>query len=248
MRAKEHIKRIVERLAGAHIYPDWAIPRGWDLFRDIASDLPRLPIRVVFDVGANAGQSAIKFLSGFPAATIYSFEPSDITFRKLESALRCHRRVQAIQLALGASSGEARLVHEGTSMMFRLLDDTEDAQPSTIEQVKLSTVDDFCRQRGIERIDFLKVDTEGRDLEVLHGARRMLQDQRIALVQVEAGMNPRNRRHIAIEAFKRFLEPRGYFLFGIYGQWPETPTRQPHLRCSDPVFVSEQAISIHTGS
>ena len=56
------------------------------------------------------------------------------------------------------------------------------------ENVKVITLDKFCAEQNIERINDLKVDTEGSDLDVLLGANEMLTNQKIDLVQVEAGL------------------------------------------------------------
>jgi hypothetical protein len=87
----------------------------------------------------------------------------------------------------------------------------------------------------------MKIDTEGYDLHVLRGARGMLADQKIDLVQVEAGISPENVRHVRLEAMKSYLEERDYFLFGFYDQVPEWPTGRPHLRRANAVFISRRA-------
>ena len=51
--------------------------------------------------------------------------------------------------------------------------------------VDVTTIDNYCRDYGIERIDILKSDTQGFDLEVLKGASRLLDQHRIHLVYVE---------------------------------------------------------------
>jgi hypothetical protein len=51
--------------------------------------------------------------------------------------------------------------------------------------VDVETVDHFCEEHQIRRIDILKSDTEGYDLEVLNGARGMLQSGSVRLVYFE---------------------------------------------------------------
>ncbi len=80
-----------------------------------------------------------------------------------------------------------------------------------------------------------QVDTEGSDLEVLMGFHNMIGAQRIDLIQVEAAMNPFNKRHVDFASFCGYLEVCNYCLFGIYNQIRETRGR-PMLRKSSPVF------------
>ncbi len=185
---------------------------------------------VIFDVGANVGQSAARFLTWFPEATIYCFEPSAQSVTELRK--RLGGRVRSFAIALGSHAGQARLAHTGKSETFRISDAGE-------EDVAVQTVDLFCQEQGIERIDFLKVDTEGHDLEVLRGAESMLRQGKIAAVQVEAGMNPENDLHVAFDILKRHLEDRGFRLFAVYDQVQEWPTRKRHLRRTNPLFIHE---------
>lgn len=51
--------------------------------------------------------------------------------------------------------------------------------------VKVSTIDRYCADKKIERIDLLKSDTQGFELEVLKGARHMLVERRVGAIYVE---------------------------------------------------------------
>jgi hypothetical protein len=84
------------------------------------------------------------------------------------------------------------------------------------------------------QIDFLKVDTEGYDLKVLEGAERLLRSGAVAFIQVEAGMNPHNVKHVPLEVLKMHLEGRGYTLFALSSRLPNRAanrvcdSRMPH--------------------
>jgi len=73
----------VERLTASHIYR--ILPRGINFAVDIQSTFPGYKIKTIFDVGANVGQSAKKFLVQFPGSHIYCFEPVTDTFRLLSN-------------------------------------------------------------------------------------------------------------------------------------------------------------------
>ena len=51
----------------------------------------------------------------------------------------------------------------------------------------MTIVDQFCEENGVARIQFLKIDTEGQEMEVLQGASRMIQEGRIDFIQFEFG-------------------------------------------------------------
>jgi FkbM family methyltransferase len=228
-----HVKRLVERLADVRILRE--VPGGMSLGADLARWLPRLEVTVVFDVGANTGQSAGVFAATFPSAIVHSFEPARAIFDQLVANVGGHPRVRCHRLAFGSAAGERDfVVHKVLSHLARA-GEAPDGHP--VEKVRVALLSDFCRQEGIDRIGFLKIDTEGHDFEVLRGADDMLRDGRIDLVQVEAGMNPHNGLHVPMERFKSHMEERGYLLFGIYGQTHEW-SGEPQLRRADLTFLS----------
>lgn len=220
-------------------------PHGVDLIADIKTRLQNYCVSVIFDVGANVGSSAQQYLNGFPEATIYCFEPVAATYQQLQTNVGSAARVRCFQQAIGATAGAGTMVLQGTSDIFYLAEATQrqakhaDAPRETVE---LETIDRVCAAQGIERINLLKIDTEGADLDVLAGAQRMVAEQRIDLVEVEAGMNPGNTWHVPLERFKTYFEARGYFLFGFYDQFYEWPTDEPHLRRANAVFIATHVI------
>ena len=247
MGVKHELKVLFEKLTRTHVYRD--LPRGTNLFDDLREWLPNLRVETVFDVGANVGQSARKYLNEFPGSQIYCFEPVGENFKKLQESLSGQDRVQCFKLALSSAKGTGEMVLAGNSQMFFLSRDvpgTPSQSSLRLEEVPVETLDGFCRDRNIDRISFLKIDTEGNDLEVLKGAEELLSLQKIDVVEVEAGMNGRNERHVPFGDFTAFLEARNYSLFGVYDQAHEWPTREPHHRRSNPVFISEQTIRGNT--
>src|SRR5262249_16852532 len=236
------IRRISQSLSGKPV--NSALPRGVSLRMDVARLLPRLRVDIIFDVGANVGQSTMAYLRQFPSAKIYCFEPVAETFCSLQENVGSHETVCTFRLAFGASQGKGTMVLDGSSDRFYLLPATnrELVRDVRLEQVEIQTLDAFCLRHGVDRINYLKIDTEGADLQVLKGAKRMLAQHSIDIVQVEAGMNRGNKSHVPFVAFVDFFDPNDYFLFGIYEQMHEWPRKEPPLRRTNPVFVSKSVI------
>jgi FkbM family methyltransferase len=235
--------RLIEKITGTHVYQ--VVPHGIDLVQDIARRLPVFQAEIVFDVGANIGQSAKKYLDWFPKSKIYCFEPVKDTFYELQKNFKGNDHIHCFQLAFGASKRKGEMVLQGTPDIFFLLDSTKSDLVNTEvvkEKVDVETLDEFCSERQIDHISFLKIDTEGGDLDVLRGSENMLSKQTIDMVEVEAGMNCKNERHVPFETLKQYLESKKYFLFGIYEQVNERFAKEPHLRRANPVFISEQMI------
>lgn len=241
---KGALKKLAERLTGTHILR--SLPRGVDVFNDIATALPTYRIDIVFDVGANLGQSAKTYLSRLPSAHIFCFEPISVTFDQLVQTFKDNNQVHCFQCALGSSQGMGQMLSQGTSSMNHLLDVSEiENIEEAVENVEIQKLDQFCDSYRINHINYLKIDTEGNDLEVLKGAAKMLAEQRIDLVEVEAGINPDNKYHVPLSVLKDYLELHSYYLFGFYEQMNEWPTQEPHLRRTNPVFISRHMIEMH---
>jgi FkbM family methyltransferase len=224
--------RLADLLIAARLLP---YKFGTDPLLDIKKKLPCQTIRVIFDVGANRGDTAIAFRRNYPSATIYCFEPNP-DLSKILFGLGTGVEVHTI--AMSSKAGKAGFDRsKGTSDLFSLTGDV------SAEIVKLDTVDNFCLTKSISHIDFLKIDTEGHDLEVLRGAIRMLSDARIDVVQAEVSMNPENKLHIGFLEVQNFLQQFGYRIFGIYEQINEWPTSEPNLRRTNVVYISRQVMN-----
>jgi len=192
---------------------------------------------VVFDVGANEGDSALRFRAAFPKATVYSFEPVHGTFEDLKRNVGGDDLIKPYQLALGSKDGDATIYLTGDTYTNSLVKPDRSVGS---EVVKVRTLDGFTSENGIERIDLLKIDTEGLDLEVLKGAHKKLSSGRVAFVLVEVGFHPGDARHVLFDDVRSFLVPMGFAVFGIYDQQPEW-SGENRLRFANACFCNESA-------
>lgn len=208
--------------------------------RLIARRVPKWRAEVVFDVGANIGQSARSFVQSWPEARIHCFEPVPSSFAKLTETARNLPQVTLHNLGFGRHSGTAEMTNLPQSVQNRIVA-PGDSQPT--QTVQILRGDAFCDDHGIRRISYLKIDTEGHDLEVLKGFGRML--KRVDFVQVEAGMNPYNKTHVPFEALTSFLTKRGFLLFHIFEQMMEFKKGgRPALRRCNPVYINASLVDL----
>lgn len=211
-------KRAIERIGGCRVYRN-TLPHGVDCFVDISKRFGREGIRVVLDVGANIGQSAIDFSREFPQAEIYCFEPVESTYRELEAATHSLPRVHTFNVGMGKESGEA-VIHVSAESTFSSI--KVSLPEDHTESIQLETIADFATSHGLTTIDFLKIDTEGYDLEVLAGAIPYLEQQKVHFIFAECQPSAHSERFVSLSALEEFLNGFGYRLFGIYDQrFPE---------------------------
>lgn len=151
------------------------------------------PVKTFFDVGANVGQTAAAAREAFPSARIFSFEPHPATFQRLHSAIPASALFSAHHLAFSDKEGIATFYEyatdgEGTninSLVPNARFPTQRGYKANQITVPCSTIDDFCADNSVERIDVLKMDTEGSEMFVLKGAQETLRNGRVGLILTE---------------------------------------------------------------
>lgn len=143
---------------------------------------------VVFDVGANVGDWTVEALKINERAEYHLFEPSPTTFELLRKR-SFPTSVILNNVGLGDKDGETELFVFGEGLGANSLYDRTgtDAVEQRRERVRITTIDTYCSHFGIGWIDFLKIDVEGHELQVLKGAATMLREQRIGVIQFEYG-------------------------------------------------------------
>lgn len=139
------------------------------------------------DVGANVGTWSKRFLDSMPSdGSGLLFEPSTESANRARALLSQYElRVEFVEAAVGEASGDAEFYAEPqfgeTSSIVKGFSRSD----AVTRTVRVTTLDSEFEARGIEYVDFLKVDAEGSDLKVLKGARHALEDQRIGIFQFE---------------------------------------------------------------
>jgi FkbM family methyltransferase len=137
------------------------------------------PGSLFVDVGANVGLYTIWCIES--GAEVIALEPSRIARERLLSNLKLNGyRAEVVPAALGETEGTLRLTSELDNQNHLLLSGDSDGVES--EVVTVLTLDELA---GDRTIDGLKVDVEGAELLVMKGARRLLEERRIKLIQLE---------------------------------------------------------------
>lgn len=130
---------------------------------------------VVLDIGANHGYFTIlcSQLVG-PRGIVYAFEPEPANYQLLAKTLLANdfKNVQAVKLAVSSRSGIEKLFTEEAYLGTHSL---EKKGAGDFIEVDLTSVDDFMKLNQVERVDFVKIDVEGHEVEVLKGMTEAMQ-------------------------------------------------------------------------
>jgi FkbM family methyltransferase len=149
---------------------------------------------VFFDVGANIGNYSKTLSAFFPKSQIFAFEPNPNTFKTLQKNSKGNN-IKIFQFGFGSQN-----MHE---KMYTYKDDPQSEHASIFKEYKnvinevlakketlsfdieIRTIDSFCEEMGIEHIDFIKIDTEGYEYEVIKGSGKLLKENKIGIIQFE---------------------------------------------------------------
>lgn len=155
------------------------------------------PRSIVMDVGGHAGQMTKLFAGLAHKGQVYTFEPGSYAFSILSKtkALKCLSNVTLINQGLSSVPGEVVLqvpLKRSGSMGFgisHIVENDESASsPSFRETITVTTLDAFVKSQNLERLDFIKIDVEGHELEVLKGGLETFKNLKPSLmIEVNGG-------------------------------------------------------------
>jgi FkbM family methyltransferase len=141
--------------------------------------------KTIVDAGANVGFSAVYFAERFPDAQIVAIEPERSNFEMLRRNVAPFRNVTCLRKALVGSPRTVPIVDAGEGFWgFQAAAPGESVRRPVVDEVEGITVLDVMRQSGWDRIDLLKVDIEGSEVEVFDTARGWIDDVDIIVVEL----------------------------------------------------------------
>lgn len=213
------VKKLINQTTGYWLHKLNDLPVGADLFIDIHRKINYPSLDVLFDVGANIGQTRKYFRFHKPSAKIYSFEPVQATYQQLKEGAAGDANCVLENMALGDSTGEKtiRLFDGDLTVLNSLRDEVmNNAANAREETIRIDTLDRYCSVNNIQKIDLLKIDTEGFEINVLRGAEQMLQSGNISFVYCETGFQKTNERNTYFPDLTEYLSNHDYYFFGLY--------------------------------
>jgi len=200
--------------------------------------------RIIFDIGANAGIYSLASLAVRPDAVIHAFEPTPEIAERLRQTAMHNNLSQLLvhEAAVSSEDGRATLIRArgefGTNegMNYIVAGFSERA-----ESVTITTLDRFCRDESIERIDLMKLDIQGHEHLALTGAQNLLKAGLIGMIFMELNWNRSDGELCPATHSVRLLKDAGY-QFSEPSKSPIWREAGDWLRAHDDILASPVAL------
>ena len=163
----------------------------------------RLPANAtIIDAGGNVGISAVWFLAHYPDAAMHVFEPAEDNVRFLARNIANFPKAELFQKGIGAETGTMNLLHGEFAGMHSLLPGlAEEGAP--VEQIEVVTLADHMAAHGIDKIDLLKLDIEGSEMDAIRGLGDRIRDVNVIVGEVHEAL-------IDVDTFYKALTDAGF--------------------------------------
>lgn len=215
-------------------------PRGVSWPFDIQRFLGTRSLGVLFDVGANTGQTLKTLIAHAPDAEIYCFEPAATTFRHLEAKFGGRRRIHLFNFALGAEAGRLALQLGDDSELNTLVSRGAGGAPDSTQMTEVTTVDAIVAAHGISHVDLLKLDVQGWEMEVMKGATELITNHNLIFVFAEVAFRSDQNEMQQFVGLHGHLEKCGFVLCGFYDLMRYGP-RKEFVLFANALYVHPEA-------
>lgn len=140
--------------------------------------------KTVFDVGANKGNWTDVALGLWPEAHYHLVDPIPSLVENLRRKYQERQNVQVHQYGMSGKSGEL-CFEENTEISSHSRSVTTQSAGANAHIVRVVTLPELCKEAGVNRIEFLKLDAEGHDIGICFGMKQMLEHRAIEVFQFE---------------------------------------------------------------
>ncbi len=167
----------------------------------------------------------VTYVEMFPTAQVYSFEPFFGSFEQLRTNMINYPNVHVYNIGLSDRRGRQHFYSNTYAPTNSLLEPSAAADDTwgkgvvraqALVECEFTTLDEFIEENNIPSIDILKMDVQGSETKVLNGAKRALQDERIALIYSEVITMPTYKDQPKLWEILRAFDEYGMALHNVY--------------------------------
>jgi len=200
---------------------------------------------VYVDGGAHDGQMARRFLKRFPGLRVHAFEPNADLFPRLQANL-VGVPGERHPLALSSETRALKMFINDSPMTSSVLPRNENSERyfdavtrvREVRQLQATSLDDWFDRSGLKRVDILKLDLQGYELEALRGAVGVLR-RGVSCIYIEVNFVPFYEGSATFGEIDVFMRSQGYKLFNLYNTCTHLPGGD--IGSGDALYVPDPA-------
>jgi len=183
---------------------------------------------VIFDIGANVGLLTKSYRNKYPTAIIHAFEPHPEAFKSLCERFANDPLVITNNCGVADKSGvlQFNIANQSESSSFVSFSNdspyVKGIGLNTLDTINVSvtSIDNYCKEKNILHIDFMKLDVQGYESKVLQGAEIMLSNKSIYTIQTEIVLRNFYETSSSFYEIEACLVPYGFTLRSIFDIYP----------------------------
>jgi FkbM family methyltransferase len=178
--------------------------------------LPENPI--ILEAGAHKGKDTVEMARLWPAGTIHAFEPVPSLLEKLENTARKFKNVHCYQLALGTKAGKEVLylssgASDGSSSLLTPKEHLTIFPTVYFDEklpVNTTTLDEWAEMYKIPKVDFMWLDLQGMELNVLKSGKKILST--VTAIYTEVSSIEAYKDQVLYSDLKDWLMSDGFYI------------------------------------
>ena len=190
---------------------------------------------VIFDIGANIGMFSLSYASLYKSSKIFSFEPVSSIFKELKNNINLNlnlkKQIQTFNFGLSIENIDMSLSIPSAKQHHRYANDEINCGLYSVHgsgknqvNAKFITMDNFMTgENSPNSVDFIKIDVEGHEFEVLKGGERTISKFK-PIIFMEFNELTRSLSVHSVKSYEDFFKQHNYSLFGLEYGWKEKLT------------------------
>lgn len=184
---------------------------------------PGLDVKWIMDVGANVGDVAVAALKSYANAQVICFEPVKSTFDVLTKRIEpFSRRCHLFNFALSDTekTGTINITsHHGANSISPQASFHQDCNPHVREigkeHIRLIRLDDCAAKLPSQKIDIMKIDVEGHEINVLKGGVNFISNNVDVIIIEISFMRDHSPNDQAVFEIFSLLKVAGFYLVNV---------------------------------
>lgn len=205
--------------------------RNNEIYDDIKNYFKLKKELIILDVGAYRGNSIFSFKENFSNPYVYSFEPSKKNFNILRENCKRFSNYEIFNLGVSDINGIKKFNNNSWSETSSFIDLNDKGSKNYFDNrfkylgknitestsnIETITIDLFLEKQNLDKVNILKIDTQGHEKNVLKGAQKSLKKNKIESIMIEIILDDYYKNQIHILDIEEYIINEGFYLYGIY--------------------------------